>query len=289
MAKPKKQARVRTVDGQGADQRLALYTKLWLSAFAVIFGYFIVRYVVLKLSVIPMQTVGPLQFNTFGPLVALGILFGIHLIHRWCLRFDLDWLTMQECIVRVVLTGFVLARLMAIGESSPANLLNPYKLFATRSGFSSFGAFIGSPIAAIYFCKKRAVAVRPYIDCLLYGFVGGWLFGRLGCFSVHDHPGVRTNFPASVLIRGELRHDLGLYELLFTLVLFTYLTYAIRTGKRFDGFIVAATATSYSLVRFLLDFLRAGDLTYASLTLAQWGCIPLCALGVRALLRGRHR
>ena len=54
-------------------------------------------------------------------------------------------------------------------------------------------------------------------------------------------------------------------------------------------FVVAVTATSYPVVRFGLDFLRLGDATYAGLTLAQWGCLPLFALGVYTLLSGWSR
>jgi phosphatidylglycerol:prolipoprotein diacylglycerol transferase len=242
--------------------------------------------VVLKLPVLPPYTVGPLTFNTFGPLVAMGILFGIHLTRRWCQRFALEWHTMQVGVTWVLCGGFAMAHLMAIGESSPARLFNPQDLLAMRSEFSSFGGFLGSTLAALCFCKTRALAVRPTIDCLLYGFIGGWLFGRLGCFSVHDHPGEVTTLPTGVWVQGVLRHDLGFYELAYSVVLFTAITIAIRSRKRFDGFVIVVTATSYSLVRFCLDFLRIGDSTYAGLTLAQWGCIPLFVLGVYPLLSG---
>jgi phosphatidylglycerol:prolipoprotein diacylglycerol transferase len=182
-----------------------------------------------------------------------------------------------------------MAHLMAIGEASPVRLFNPRELLAMRSEFSSFGGFLGSTIAALYFCKRHALAVQPTVDCLLYGFIGGWLFGRLGCFSVHDHPGEVTALPTGVWMRGALRHDLGFYELVYTLMLFTAITLAIRYRKRFDGFVVAVTATSYPVVRFGLDFLRLGDATYAGLTLAQWGCLPLFALGVYTLLSGWSR
>jgi phosphatidylglycerol:prolipoprotein diacylglycerol transferase len=233
--------------------------------------------------------VGPLQVSTFGPLVAMGILFGRHLIASWCPSFGLEWATLREGIVWFLLGGFGLAHLLAISEMSPATVLNPVHLFASRAGFSSFGGFLGGTIATVAFCQRRALALRPVIDCVLYGLSGGWLFGRLGCFSVHDHPGVPTAFPAGVRIQGVLRQDLGLYELVFTLGLFTFLTIAMRRRRRFDGFVVAVTATTYALVRFGLDFLRFGDATYAGLTLAQWGCLPLFALGVHTFRRGWRR
>jgi phosphatidylglycerol:prolipoprotein diacylglycerol transferase len=257
--------------------------------FAGIWGYFLLRYMVLKQPALPFSTVGPLPVSTFGPLVALGILFGKHLVARWCPAFGLEWTTLREGIIWCLLVGFWLAHLLAIGEASPANLLDPAQLLVIRAGFSSFGGFVGSAITAVVFCQRRGLARRPVLDCLLYGFIGGWLFGRLGCFSVHDHPGVPTTLPIGVPIQGVLRHDLGLYELVFTVGLFACLTIAMRRQRRFDGFVMAATATTYAPVRFGLDFLRIGDATYAGLTLAQWGCLPLFALGLSTALHGWRR
>lgn len=283
-------AHPRTIPVPGAaPTRLPRQTMLWLVAFAGIWGYFVLRYVVLKLPALPLVTVGPLQVSPFGPLVALGILFGRHLVARWCPYFGLEWATLREGMVWCLLVGFGMAHLLAIGEVSPASLLDPAHLFALRTGLSSFGGFVGGAITAGLFCQRRGLAMRPVLDCLLYGFIGGWLFGRLGCFSVHDHPGVPTTLPTGVRIEGVLRHDLGLYELLFTVGLFTFLTLAMQRRRRFDGFVVAVTATTYALARCGLDFLRIGDATYSGLTLAQWACLPLFVLGVHTCWRGRRR
>jgi len=166
--------RARTNDGRGVHHRLARQTTLWLGAFAVLFGYFLLRYMVLKLPVLSPYTVGPLTFNTFGPLVAMGILFGIHLTRRWCWRFDLEWPTMQVGVAWVLSAGFLMAHLMAIGEASPVRLCNPRELLAMRSEFSSFGGFLGSTIAALYFCKRHALAVQPTAPSVPSGEHQSW-------------------------------------------------------------------------------------------------------------------
>ena len=115
MTTPRTRPRARTLDSRGVHHRLARQTPLWLAAFAVLFGYFLLRYVVLKRPILPPYTVGPLTFNTFGPLVAMGICFGIHLTRRWCGRFDLEWPTMQSGMAWVLSAGFLIAHLMALG------------------------------------------------------------------------------------------------------------------------------------------------------------------------------
>jgi phosphatidylglycerol:prolipoprotein diacylglycerol transferase len=85
---------------------------------------------------------------------------------------------------------------------------------------------------------------------------------------------------------GVVRHDLGLYELLYTIGLFAVVQGGARS-RRPDGWVVAVAATSYAPVRFALDFLRVRDATYAGLTPAQWACIPLFVLGIVFVARVR--
>jgi prolipoprotein diacylglyceryltransferase len=129
-------------------------------AFAGILGYFLLRSIVFKLPVLPISTVGPLQVSPFGPLVALGIFFGRHLIAAWCPAFGLEWATLREGIVWFLLGGFGLAHLLALGEASLANVLHPAQLFAIRTGFAAFGGFLGGTLAAVMFCQRRALALR---------------------------------------------------------------------------------------------------------------------------------
>lgn len=257
--------------------------------FLGILGYFVIRYVVLKMPAIAPRSLGVLKITPFGTLVALGVVFGIHLTRQWCQRFALDWPTLQEGLLWIVGGGFLLAHIGSIWAYSPQDVFDLTQYLDPNSGLSSFGGFIGGLVATVLFCKRRRLAVRPYVDCLLYGLIGGWLFGRLGCFSVHDHPGSITDWPTGVLMHGVLRHDLGLYELVFTMGLFASLTWATRREKQFDGFVIAVAASSYAPVRFCLDFLRVGETTYGGLTPAQWACFPLLAIGLYSLYSGQRQ
>jgi len=142
-------------------------------------------------------------------------------------------------------------------------------------GFSSMGGFFGAVIGATVFYKW----VRPrdpwrHADVIMYGFPFGWIFGRLGCFVVHDHIGAVTTFPlgmyfpeGAVRLPDEsfappaVRHELGLYEAIFTAGL-AILFYNLGKKDRAPGFFLMMWGLAYAPVRFLFDFLRNTDLSH---------------------------
>lgn len=275
-------------DGAAAWPGMA--TALWLLAFALLLALLLYRNFVLGLPDLGVLRLGPLTIAPFGPLVSLGVLFGIHLMHRWSLRYGPPWEDLFPGVGWMLFVGFVGSHVLDVALYRPEDFFTPSVLLDFRSDYSSFGGLLCGGIAATVYCKRVGLTLLRSLECTLYGFTGGWLFGRLACFAVHDHPGVRTSFPLGVEIKGVPRHDLGFYELLYTIVVFAILQATTRR-RRYDGYVVALVATTYAPVRFLLDFLRVRDATYAGLTPAQWACIPLLAIGlwyVREGLRARR-
>ena len=270
--------------GAGAGRDVA--TALWLALFTTLFAALLVRNFVLGASEIGLVHLGPVTLAPFGPLVSLGVLFGIHLMHRWADRFGLVWEDVFAAVGWMLVVGFVGSHVLDVALYQPQRFFEPSVLLDFRSDYSSFGGFVCGGVTAAIAFRRHGVPLLRGLECTLYGFIGGWLFGRLACFSVHDHPGLETTFPLGVSMGGVVRHDLGLYELLYTVVLFAVVRLGTRV-RRPDGWVVAVAATSYAPVRFALDFLRVRDATYAGLTPAQWACIPLLAIGLVFVVRVR--
>jgi phosphatidylglycerol:prolipoprotein diacylglycerol transferase len=167
-------------------------------------------------------------------------------------------------------------------------------------GFSSTGGFIGAVIGSVLFW--RFIRPRDYFahaDTIMFAFPFAWVFGRLGCFAAHDHIGRSSDFFLAVnfpLPTGP-RHDLGLYEALWTVVI-SAVFFALDRKPRKGGFYIALWAFLYAPARFVLDFLRNEDLAnsdvrWVGLTPAQWGMILMFCrwgvLGLQAAGRARSR
>jgi phosphatidylglycerol:prolipoprotein diacylglycerol transferase len=170
-----------------------------------------------------------------------------------------------------------------------------------------------------WFVRNRpARPILPFCDLILSVFPVAWVFGRSGCASVHDHPGsiasgyapLAVEYPSLIpsVTEGPGRHvsfgpltfihglhpryDLGLLELMYTVVLASLL--ALTWRKRLaTGTYVAVTCLAYSPVRFMMDFLRIRDVQgadprYAGFTPAQWACFAMFSFGLVMAFYVRH-
>jgi phosphatidylglycerol:prolipoprotein diacylglycerol transferase len=254
----------------------------WALTLAVVIGFLLFHNFVRGGGPFPTLPLGPLRLSVFGLLAALDMLFGIYVIRRWCTRFELDWETLSIGLPWMILIGYYISHLVSVAFYFPHELSDPVALLDPRTRISSFGGIFGGGLVAWIFLKRRGLPVLRYVDPLAYGFIGGYIFGRAGCFAIHDHPGRLTDSPLAVNIAGEMRHDLGFYEMWLMLALFVGITLMARRGRPADGAVVALFGVFYSPVRFLFDSLRIEDPTYAGLTPGQWFAIVLFAIGIWA-------
>jgi phosphatidylglycerol:prolipoprotein diacylglycerol transferase len=226
----------------------------------------------------------------FGVLVALGVIVGDRIVVKEGAKRGLDPQDVKFLNVRIVIWGFIVAHLVSVIFYFPERIKeNPLILVYFWAGISSFGGFLGAALAFLYYTRKEKIPALLYADSVGLGLSVGWIFGRTGCFTAHDHPGRLTDFFLAVRYPGGARHDLGLDELLFTIVMVAVLfLYARR--PRVPGRVIGLFALMYGPVRFLLDFLRATDFgtpdqRYGGLTPAQWACIACFAVGVWLMTR----
>lgn len=247
----------------------------------------------------------PPSIKPFGTLVAIGVYLGAWMTMRRARERKLDETAMNDFIFWVVATGFVLSHVIDSLAYYPARVArDPLYLLRIWDGLSSYGGFVGAVVGAVAWRLYRRKPILEYVDVCVSAFPLAWVFGRMGCSIVHDHPGAASNawfavrYPAAQLVAGyQGRYDLGLYEMVLTIPLAVacHLLWR-RRPLRPEGFYVGVTLTAYAPVRFLLDFLRvpyrdmpglSGDPRYLGLTPAQWACFGAIAVGGYFLWRTR--
>ena len=242
----------------------------------------------------------PVTLKPFGTLVALGVYAGSACAVRHARRLGMNERVMVSFLTWIVVSSFVFGHVFDSLSYYPDDVRrDPLMLLRLWEGLSSFGGFTGAVIGGLAWRIRHRARIFEYSDVVASCFPVSWSFGRLGCTVAHDHPGLRSDAWYAVRYPGGGRLDLGLYELLITLPLMVaFLLFARR--RRPWGFYLAIMCAYYAPLRFLLDFLRvhpsdgagpfaaSGDARYLGLTPAQWGCLPLFALGVFAYRRARR-
>ncbi|HET9596687.1 MAG TPA: prolipoprotein diacylglyceryl transferase family protein, partial [Anaeromyxobacteraceae bacterium] len=237
---------------------------------------------------LPSLHLGPFTLQAFGLFAALGVYVAAVVAVREARRRGLDPQPLSDFAVWGVSAGVLMGHVVHLVLYHPEELSDWRRVFAFWEGLSSFGGLLGGVLAAVVYFGRRPVRFDSYADAFALGIAPGWGIARVGCFVIHDHPGVRTsfflgvNFPESARLGfSGVRHDLGLYD---ALALFAYaaLLFALDRRGVMRGRLLGLLALLYGTSRFLFDFLRAsaGDVPYADarylgLTPAQYFCLGL--------------
>lgn len=241
---------------------------------------------------LPGTTLG---VHWFGVLVAIGVLAGLRLAVWYGRRVGVRPEVVRDCAAHVVFIGFVIGHVFTLVFYFPDKLIEqPWRIFFIWEDLSSYGGVFGSVVGGFVWGYRRGVPLLPVYDCIGFGFPLGWVFGRLGCFVVHDHPGNETDFFLGVRdyqypgLPVATRHDLGLYEVFWALAVVALFLWLSRRPRPV-GLYSALVALLYAPFRFGLDFLRAADATYGGLTPGHYSSFVALAIGVALLIHMRRR
>ena len=241
---------------------------------------------------LPSLSLGPFTIQSFGVLSALGILLATILMSRAARELGKDPQVPVDFAVVGVIAGVVGGHLVHLFAYHPEELREPWRIVMLWQGLSSMGGLLGGVIAAVVWFRVKRIRFADYADAFALGLAPGWGVARIGCFTVHDHPGVLTSFPLAVQFPDGPRHDLGLYEAIVLLALGAVL-WILHRRDRLRGGLLPLLALVYGIARFLLDFLRARDVPYADarhlgLTFAQYTAVALVVWGAAGLVRVRR-
>ena len=274
----------------------------------------------------PIDGLPWLQVHSFGTLVAIGLITCLTLASwRAEKKLGISGEEVQNVGIWLIVVGWIFAHVFNVLFYEPEKVLeDPLILLKVWGSISSYGGLLGG-IIGIWLWKKwhPKFDVGLWADHGAWGLTFAWFFGRVGCASVHDHPGAiapETWFLAIQFPDGTIRHDLGFYEAIWWFVICIVVLWLDRKPRP-KGFFLGLVPLMYAPARFVFDFMRvwpAEDIAEASanpivplfldllnvqaqqydygsdlrafgFTPAQWMSIGLFIFGVIQLWRIRNR
>ena len=196
----------------------------------------------------------------------------------------LDTREFERAAQWAVAVGLVVSHMVEVVFYQPQQLATRgwLTLFAFWEGLSSYGGFFGAAAALLVFYRGKSWWKEA--DCLAEGLMVGWIFGRFGCAVAGDHPGSRLDAWFAYPYPDGGRHNLGLYEMIFTALVIVPANLVLHRKRPPAGTVLAMDCLLYGGGRFALDFLRATDRAgsdprYLGLTLAHYCSLAIFVFG----------
>lgn len=240
---------------------------------------------------------GWFQFNVWSFAVPAAIVSGYWFALRRAREAGLDTKEFESAMEWAIGGGLVISHMVEILLYQPQRLKSDGILTLLKfwDGLSSYGGFFGGVLTlAVFYRVLRKRSWWFEADLMMQGMILAWIFGRFGCTVSGDHPGPRTTLPFAYPYPDGARHNMGLYEMVFTLLILFPANLLLRRRKPPAGSYIAMNCLLYGAGRFALDFLRATDRTdadprYFGLTLGHYCSLGIFLLGMAvAVLARRH-
>lgn len=218
-------------------------------------------------------SLGNVHLQYYGIILGLAALAGYWLVMKRIEKYKIEKSDAENLLFLVLVSGFLGARLYHVISELPFYLENLTKIFAVwNGGLSIFGAGLGGVLGLI--CYRhffRKYSLIQLLDWLTPGVVLGQIIGRFGNFINYELYGNPTNLPWKMFVPEQFRlppfgteqffHPLFLYEATGSAVILVLLMrLKLRPGQLFLLWLLL-----YNVMRFFLEFLRVGSVTYSDI------------------------
>ncbi len=135
-------------------------------------------------------------------------------------------------------------------------------------GLAIHGAIIGGVLCGGGYVLYKKLPFWKYADIAAMSLIIAQAIGRWGNFMNNEAHGGPTDLPWGILVEGQKVHPTFLYESLWNLGLFGFLTW-YNTRKKADGEVFCLYLMLYSVARFFIEGLRTDSLMFGPLRVAQ--------------------
>jgi phosphatidylglycerol:prolipoprotein diacylglycerol transferase len=212
--------------------------------------------------------IGNFPINTYGVFLALAFLCAILVTVKLAERDGLPREKIYDLSLWMLLASLVGSKILML-FTEPEYREHPLQLLSLdflRSGGVFYGGLIGAVLTGYFLMKRYKLPWWKTADACAPGIAIGNFFGRQGCFAAGCCWGKPTSLPWGVKFT-ELGHEITgvptdvplnprlLYVSFAMLIVFFFLL-LLHKHKRFNGQAILFYALLYSIIRFLIEFVR---------------------------------
>lgn len=237
-------------------------------------------------------SIGPLRVTFYGVLVMTGVVVAWLITRNRFVARGGDAAVAERIVIRVVIWGFVGARIAYISTHLSRFEGEWWKVFAVwEGGLAIYGGLTAGAIAMIYYARKWEASLPDFLDSVAPAVPAAQAIGRWGNYFNQELFGTPTDLPWGLEIDPAHRpteyadfetfHPTFLYESLLNVGLVFFIIWVGRRFPAMRGRLIGVYFIGYGVIRFLMELIRT-DTTFRFLGLSRngWVSVGIVLLGV---------
>lgn len=215
----------------------------------------------MNINPVPFRNIFGTGINVhwYGIIIALAIMVALTLAMRQSKKFGIKEDDLIDLFLLALPVSIVFSRLFFVvftWENYKNDLLGIFRIW--EGGLAIYGALIGAILSVFIYSRWKKIDMLEFCDFACVYLPLAQAIGRWGNFVNQELYGSVTNLPWGMtgsIIGKDPVHPTFLYESLLNIGVFVILL-RIRKTKKVKGSVLASYLMFYSLIRFMLEFLR---------------------------------
>ena len=235
-------------------------------------------------------SIGPLNINYYGMIIALGLLLAVFYGCRRAKQFGFREDDILDGVLWVTPFAIICARAYYCVFQWDMYAADPVSvLYIWKGGLAIYGGVLGAVLAVTVYALVKRLRLPALLDLVSLGFLIGQAVGRWGNFFNREAFGeatksfLRMGLLNHITDRWEYYHPTFLYESLWNAAGFVLLHF-LSKHRKYDGQIALGYVAWYGLGRAFIEGLRVDSLMIGSFRVSQLLAGGSCVLAVVALI-----
>jgi phosphatidylglycerol:prolipoprotein diacylglycerol transferase len=246
---------------------------------------------------------GPISVYSYGLLLALAFLAGLHLASRRARQHGLNPERVLDLGIFIIIAAVVGGKLLLLLTDFRLFVEHPSEIFSlARSGGVFYGGLILAVLVSLWYMRRHHLPLWQTFDVFAPGIALGHAIGRVGCLLAGCCYGRPTSMPWGIVFTDPFAasyvgtplnvhlHPTQLYESAAELLILGALLLLERRGRAFPGRTFWAYVLLYSVARFVIEFFRGDDRgIILGVSTSQFISLVLAPLAIGMLVWLRRR
>ena len=209
-------------------------------------------------------TIGSIPIRGYGLMVAIGFLVAIFVASHRAKKQGISSQDISDLGFYILISAMLGARFFHYFQhlDEYGSFWSVFKVW--EGGLAYYGGFILALAVGVIYLYQKKLPIGKFLDVLSPCMILGLSIGRIGCFMAGCCFGKETSLPWGIPVRWTLldSSDINLYlhptQLYSSISLFIIFLILINIQKymKFPGQLFLFSVISYSIFRFLIDFIR---------------------------------